>query len=333
MNLINLGAVYGDKSKKAIQTVLISAIGAGVMVGLDGSGRANAGSVFTFYRKITQFTTTIAADGDRADVYFPQVSPSQHPRHEYPIVLLLPGALIDKSDYSSFATQVARYGFVVVVPNNQRTLIGPNGQAFTGLFAEQQQVNQVLAQMRVEDRNPASPIFKIVDTTKLGLLGHSFGGAAGIGATQTQSCVPGICSEGYTRPPELKAGIFYGANYRDPRTQQYLPINNNGVPIGLIVGSLDGTALPSNSQLTYNQILNRPKALITVAGANHYSITNNDNPARDPNRPTLDQAVATRTIAHWSGLFLRASMLGDQRVFDYVLRVGDDLDPNVTVIR
>jgi predicted dienelactone hydrolase len=318
---------------KARRTIVIGAIVLTPIVCLIGPQSATAGAIPTFYRKTDRATLTIAADGDRADIYFPRLSKSQRDRTELPIVLMLPGALVDKADYSNFATQVARYGFVVVVPNNQRILIGPNGQGFPGLFAEQEQVNQVLAQMRVEDRNPTSPIFKLVDPTKLGLMGHSFGGGAGLGATQTQSCLPGICSSNYTRPPELKAGIFYGTNYRNQQTQQFLPINNDGIAIGLIVGSRDGAALPATSQATYNQILNPPKALITVAGANHYSITNQDNPVRDPNRATLDQSIATRTIAHWSGLFLRAAMLNDRRVLDTVLLVGDELDPNVTVIR
>ena len=324
---------HGYNPSKAIQITVTSAIVLTPIVCFGGAVSANASSLPTYYRKIDRATLTIAADGDQADLYFPQLSKRQRDRAQLPIVLMLPGALVDKADYSKFATQVARYGFVVVVPNNQRTLVAPNGQSFSGLFAEQEQVNQVLAQMRVEDRNPTSPIFKLVDPTKLGLLGHSFGGGAGIGATQTQSCLPGICSGNYTRPPELKAGIFYGTNYRNQQTQQFVPINNNGIPIGLIVGSLDGVVSPLSSQLTYNQILNPPKALITVAGANHYGITNQDDPARDPNRPTLDQAIATSTIAHWSGLFLRAAMLGDRRVLDTVLRVGDELDPNVTVIR
>jgi hypothetical protein len=38
-------------------------------------------------------------------------------------------------------------------------------------------------------------------------------------------------------------------------------------------------------------------------------------------------------IARWSGAFLRAAMLNDRRALDYVLSVGDGLDPNVTVTR
>jgi predicted dienelactone hydrolase len=156
--------IHTHNPSKAMQTVVISAIGLTSIVCLSGPERVTAGTIPTYYRKIDRATLTIAADGDRADIYFPQLAP--HPRHTdtLPIALMLPGALVDKADYANFATQVARYGFVVVVPNHQRTLTAPNGQPFPGLFAEQAQVNQVLAQMRVEDQNPASPIFKIVDT-------------------------------------------------------------------------------------------------------------------------------------------------------------------------
>lgn len=284
------------------------------------------------YRNIQHFTTTIEAGGDLADIYFPRLPQLQCHTTELPIALMLQGALVDKSEYSNFARQVASYGFVVVVPNNRRTLTAPNGQSFTGLFPEQEQVHEVLAQMRIEDSDPKSPIFKIVDTDKLGLLGHSFGGGAGLGATQEEFCLPGICSGDYTRPPELKAGIFYGTNFRDQQTQEFLPINNDDIPIGLIAGSLDSVAPLSATQATYDQILNPPKALITVEGANHYGITNEDNLIREPSRPTLNQATATETIARWSGLFLRASMLGDPRALDFLFKVGDVLDPNVSVI-
>lgn len=299
----------------------------GVRADVDKSARSPLG-LDPRYNRITHYTTTIK--GDLADVYFPSLPKSSH-NATLPIALMLQGALVDKSNYSSFASQVASYGFVVVVPNHQRSLTGPKGQAATGLFSEEGQVKDVLAQMRVEDSNPASPIFKIVDTSKLGLLGHSFGGAVGLGATQEAYCQPGFCSGKYSRPPELKAGIFYGANFRN-QTGEFLPINNASIPIGLIQGSLDGVAAPARSQATYDKILNPPKALMTIAGANHYSITNADNPQREPNRPTLNQVAALRTIARASGLFLRANLLSDRRAFDAVFDPNVAFDPNVSII-
>ncbi len=161
---------------KTVRLLSTVAIATTLFSGIDRAQALDA-SLLPPYSKIAHFTLTIAADGDLADVYFPELRPGRSHTDELPIALMLPGALVDESDYSNFASQVARFGFVVVVPNNQRTLVGPGGQGFSGLFAEQEQVNQVLAQMRVQDRKPTSPIFKIFDTTKLGLLGHSFGAA------------------------------------------------------------------------------------------------------------------------------------------------------------
>lgn len=288
-------------------------------------------SLDSLYNKVGQYTTTIAADGDSADVYFPSLKSSCNST-EFPIALMLQGALVDKSNYSNFASQVASYGFVVVVPNNERTVTAPNGQTVTGLLPEQGQVNDVLAQMKAEDEDASSPIFKIVDTTKLGLLGHSFGGGVGIGATQEEIRIPGLGAENYTVPPELKAGIFYGTSFANPQTGEFLPINNKGVAIGLIRGDLDGVSLPNRSQETYDQILNPPKVLITVKGANHYGITNEDNPVRDPNRPTLSQAAAIEAIAQSSGLFLRANLLSDRAAFDAVFNTNSFLDPSVSII-
>jgi len=282
------------------------------------------------YKETTQFTTTIAADGDLADIYYPVVPHSSDT--EFPIALLLQGALVDKADYSEFASEAASYGFIVVVPNNERTIPLPNGQPLTGLLSEQQQVTDVLAQMQVEDADLHSPIAKIVDTERLGLLGHSFGGAVGVGASQEEVCIPGICSDSYTKPPELMAGIFYGASFRDPVTNAFPAVNNQEVPLGLILGDRDGVVQPFSSENTYDQILNLPKALITLEGANHYGITNQDNLVREPNRPTLDQETGIETIARWSALFLQAHLQDNKGAFNYIYNTGDALAPNIRVM-
>jgi fermentation-respiration switch protein FrsA (DUF1100 family) len=283
------------------------------------------------YQDTNRYTSTIATNGDPADIYYPIAKSNTCPV-EFPIALLMQGALVDKADYADFASQVASYGFIVVVPNHQRTLTAPTGQTVTGLFPEPRQVNDVLNWMVAEDANPDSPIAKIIDTDKLGLLGHSFGGSVGLGAIQEEIDVPGISSPDYVQPPELKAGIFYGTSFRDPVSDTVLPINNQDIATGLIVGDRDGVIKPFSTQATYDLIINPPKALITVEGANHYGITDRDNPIREPNRPTLDQSTSLGTISHWSGLFLQAHLQGNSGAFDYIYNTGDALDPNASVI-
>lgn len=281
------------------------------------------------YNQVKHYTTTIADDGDPADVYYPIV-PNAMP-DQLPIALLLQGALVDKANYSNFAKQVASYGFVVVVPNHKRTATGPDGKATTGFLSIQQQVNTVLKQMRVEDANSASPIFKVVDTKKLGLLGHSFGGYVGLAAIQN-ICDPLVCLGNYTRPPELMAGVFYGTYFQSSKDGKFPAIHNQHIPIGLIAGTLDGRSDFGEVASTYVKVQDAPKALIAVDGANHFSITNEDNVTAEPSRPTLNQVTATREIGRWSGLFLRAHLLGDRGAFNYVYKTGGDLDPTVSVI-
>ena len=284
------------------------------------------------YKEIKSYTTTIATNGDPADIYYPIAKSNKCPV-EFPIALLMQGALVDKADYSNFASQVASYGFIVVVPNHERTLTAPTGQTITGLFPEQRQVNDVLNWMAAEDANPNSPIAKIVDSDKLGLLGHSFGGSVGLVASQEDIFIPVISSPDYVQPPELKAGIFYGTSFRNPVTDAVLPLNNQDIAIGLIVGDRDGVIKPGSTAETYDSILNPPKALITVEGANHYGITNLDNPIREPNRPTLAQSTTTETIARWSGLFLQAHLQGSSGAFDYIYNTGDALDSHSERLR
>ena len=280
------------------------------------------------------YSTTISANNDLADIYYPKPSNIKSGNYSFPIVLLLQGALVDKSFYSDYASLVARYGFVVVVPNHFRpSPINPNSPP--SLLSETSQIVAVLSQMAIENTKPTSPIASVVDTQRLGLLGHSFGGAVGL-LVIANKCLPELylCQEPFTRPKELLAGAFFGANLRNPMANEFIPIANDGVAVALIQGDIDGVALPERAQSTFDKIQTPPKALITVMGANHFSITNVNNPAGanpDRNTATLNRAVGIETSARWSALFLRANMLKDRAAFDYIYSQGDALDPNVRI--
>ena len=297
-----------------------------ILVGIGNSSAVEALTI-TPLEEVSQYTTVV--NNDPTDIYYPLLS---DPTASTPVVLMLQGALVDQADYSNYASIVASYGFTVVVPNNSRTVSAPSMPPFSGFFPEQDQVQEILDFATLENTNPNSPIAGLLDTDSLGLLGHSFGGAVGIAATQN-ICFPVLCTDEnneYTVPEELKAGIFYGTNF-DPSQMEEFPEIENEVPTGLIFGTRDGVAIPAETVTTFNQILNPPKVLVEVNGANHYGITNTDS-FRDPIRPTLDQAVATETIGRWSSLFLRAHILDDDDAWNYIYTSqGDALDNNVQV--
>jgi PEP-CTERM motif len=121
---------------------------------------------------------------------------------------------------------------------------------------------------------------------------------------------------------------------RNPITNEYVPISNDGIAVALIQGESDGVALSERAQRTFDNIQTPPKTLIAVNNANHFSIANVDRPAGanpDRNAAALDRAVGIETIARWSALFLRANMLEDRVASDYIYSQGDALDPNVSV--
>lgn len=305
----------------------ISVVGAALLLSsITATARAASFTGDPLFSNIRQYSTVI--DSDMTDIYYPVVS---DPTISTPIALLLQGALVDKADYSNYASLVASYGFTVVVPNNVRTLPGPGGVPFTGFFPEQGQVPSVLDFMTLENNNPNSPVAGLLDTDSLGLLGHSFGGGVGIASVQ-DNCFFGLCTDSYSFPEELKAGIFYGTgfNLSDAGFLGVPPIDNQA-PVGLIVGTRDGVVRPSSTVETYNNILNSPKLFVELEGANHYGITNEDNLLREAVRPTLEQDVATETIARWSAAFLSAYVLDDPEALEYINASGDEQDPNVTV--
>jgi dienelactone hydrolase len=279
------------------------------------------------FKNFDRYETVISTNNDPADIYFPNPSDLDKGNYSFPVALLLQGALVDKSFYSEYASLIARYGFIVVVPNQERTVAG-----FTELLVDTSQIDAVLSQTAQENNNSNSPIKGIVDTEKLGLLGHSFGGAVGLSAIANRCLFP-FCEGSFERREELKAGAFYGTNLRDANNE-FVPIDNSGIAVALLQSDRDGVALPFRAEATYNNIQTPPKALITVSGANHFGITNVNNPLGaqpDSLAPTIPQEVAIETIARWSGLFLRANMLGDRNAFNYVFNTGDASDVNVTV--
>jgi len=284
------------------------------------------------FMTVASYSTTMSQNGDDIDVYYPVSGGTE----TFPVALLMQGGRVDKMYYEGYAQTVSQYGFIVIVPNHMIT-IDMAGFIAEGLFAEQQQMYDTLAFTAQENDNASSPLYGIVDTQRLVMLGHSYGAACTIGAMQN-SCEYPFCPEGatFTRPEELKAVALCGIN-----TKPYGPVegdiretNNLGMPFAIINGKLDNNATYDVTKISYDLIQDPPKAMVFIKGANHYAMCDMNNPpgpGADPNVPTLEQEVSAETAARWSALFLRAYALDDEDALEYVHTTGQILDPNVEV--
>ena len=214
---------------------------------------------------------------------------------------------MDKSYYTRFGRQLAAQGFVVVIPNHERTVSTPY-LTLTGFLPEVTQVDDVLASVVEADGDRSSMLYRIVDTSRMGVVGHSLGGGVGIYAAGNL-CDPLTCSTlTYKHPDELKAVVTYGASAVG------LDYDTIGVAVALLQGTQDGRANPDAADATLPKLA-RPHALISIDGANHFSICDVNAPEGaipDPTEATLDRKTAIAQIVDWTGLWLKANLTTDR---------------------
>lgn len=148
--------------------------------------------------------------------------------------------MVDKQFYSNYASILARYGFIVVVPNRFRSLPGVEG-----FFPDTALIRDTLSHMMSEDDRPESPVFQLVNTRMMVLLGHSFGGAVGLAALAGE-CQPFLCEGELDLPVEVKGGAFYGTNRANLRGGVE-PTPNHGFPIAILAGGEDGVSTPDET--------------------------------------------------------------------------------------
>ena len=242
--------------------------------------------------EIRSVAQTISTSGDPAEIYYPDPGGSAE-GYRFPVVVYLQGAKVDKQYYSQFAQQLSSYGFIVVVPNHP------------GLFTSTMLLIEAFDHLKLEDADPDSPLYGIVDTGTLIASGHSMGGAAALASVNNfcLGCDPG---EVFVRPEELKAVVVTAGNVGP------VELDNDGIPMAIIVGD------QNNSQQKYDQTyasMKQPRALIHVHGANHYGMTDIPDPPGavmpDEEAQIIPQSITATRFAHWSGLYLRAWLYYD----------------------
>jgi predicted dienelactone hydrolase len=273
------------------------------------------------YTEGSRFTVT--AGEDEVDIYVPKTGAGK----PLAAAIFLQGAKCDKRFYGTYAKLVASYGFVVAIANHN-SLLGKN-------FTEQKVFNRVWDFLKSQNRNPASPLYKRLDTGRVALLGHSYGGVASLGSMQSTCSLPFCTGFSYAAPKELAAVVLYGTNTKSPMSGKFMGVNTRGIPVLYINGDRDGKAIPADTLTTFREKTSGgPKALATVRGANHYGITDINNPPggdSDPSAPTLPQKQANLSIARLSSMFLRAYLYNDAAARNYI-STGEGRDDSAVSI-
>lgn len=233
---------------------------------------------------------------------------------KFPVFVFLQGGNTAGTLYSSYATLVASYGYVVAVPDYFRSVGGP-ANYFTSIAL----VNSVEDDIRSAGGVPADP-----DTVVAG--GHSLGGALAIAALGSTCDPTSVVCQGYVRRDTLKGAVVFATNNRNMSNtvfDQFLNTNADGRFVTYLQGAIDGRAFPSRAQGTFDNTINTDKrSLIFYSGMNHYGITNTATPVGatpDPNLETGDHAEGLALLARDTHLYIDGFLNGNKAAIQFHL--------------
>jgi dienelactone hydrolase len=204
-------------------------------------------------------------------------------QHSLPLVVLSPGFANSRSTLTALAEDLASHGYVVAGIDHtyeSHATAFPDGRVTTCLAREAPRGdrNEEVAAGRAADvcfvldeltgAHPAWPGAGLIDPSRIGMAGHSAGGAAAIAAMLADSRIrAGIDMDGSTAAPIPDEGLA--------RPFLFLGKQSNYTPGSGIIASPDGKHV-KGSVLTWErdwELLTGWKRWLVVAGAVHASFT------------------------------------------------------------
>jgi predicted dienelactone hydrolase len=207
-------------------------------------------------------------------------------QRSYPVVIMRAGASLEVWNYSTLAEDLASHGYVVVgfdAPYRTGVVVFPDGRVMRRtpennpeLFSGEELTllaNKLLAAWtgdiafvlnRLEQLNASDPSGKFtarLDMTRVGVFGHSFGGAtAAQFCSQDSRCKAGIDVDGSLHGSVIQAGIHkpfmfllsgHGDFSSDAETRQ----------------------IQADIQSVYDRLPTDGRLRISIRGANHFTFT------------------------------------------------------------
>jgi predicted dienelactone hydrolase len=241
--------------------------------------RAPADRVALVFRFLTRDRSKVHGHSFRDT----DVSPQQS---TYPLVILRAGASSEVTNYSTLAEDLASHGYVVVgfdAPYRTRVVVFPDGRVIERtpennpeLFLGDElarRANKLLAAWtsdcafvldRLDKLNASDPSGKFtnrLDLTRVGIFGHSFGGA-----TAAQFCADDSrCKAGIDVDGSLHGSVIH--------TSMHKPFMFLLSDHGDFSSDAETRKIWADIQSTYNRLPADGRLLITIRGANHFTFS------------------------------------------------------------
>lgn len=241
-------------------------------------------------------------------VWFPSVNGTAQPdtlHGPYPVIIFGHGFLTQVAWYASILRHLASHGFIVAAPQFPDT---QHGELADDMI-------EVLKFMHSESRRQQSQFYKLCDTLRSGVTGHSMGGGASLLAA--------------TRSRKINLAAPFAPAETTPSVISV--INTARTFLYILAGQSDGiTPTATNQQPMYNGATPF-KVLLTLKGANHTKFI--DNAALDFSDPRgyLSRSEQLRLTRRYLTSAARLVLYSDTSYTQYITGPSVQADTQVTL--
>jgi len=206
-------------------------------------------------------TTTNPNTGSQlvTDIHYPSnngvVDPSGAP---YPTIVFAHGWMASKSTYVGFGRHLATWGYIVAIPSF------PDDH----LEVRASDVQYLLSYLISENANSSSRFFHKIDTNRLGIAGHSLGGATTMMVASRDARIKAAVALDPVNPPSS-----LGVGTWDYQTEA----PEITAPLGVLGAPSQTCNTNANYNTTYPVVGATHKAKYVVANASHCDFMDPDN--------------------------------------------------------
>lgn len=212
--------------------------------------------------------------------------------------------------FDAYARALAVHGYVVAAPTFPLTNEAAPGGHLSGLadlVSQPGDVSFVLDELTAASADGADVLDGRVDAERVGIMGHSLGGATAVAATRLDCCTdPRIDAVIAVAPANFVLPMFGGE------------IHPAGPPTLSLTGDLDNL-VPSAGVRAFNDAIEPPRVYVQLVGGNHVNLIENYGAPSPLLVPTEEASVA----------FLAAYLAGDDRTLEPTLAALADAGQTV----